>query len=87
MESVLRYTEDVDVVFTKNNSSLSTLERGQLIRVLCDSSSVYKQKLVKPKPLASKMAAVKKLGQINGEVGLLVEYLFCDHEDSDGRAN
>ena len=33
-----------------------------------------KQKLVKPKPLASKMAAV---GQKNGEVGLLVEYLFC----------
>ena len=57
MESVLRYTEDVDVVFTKNNSPLSTLERGQLMRVLCDSSSHYKQKLVKPKPLASKMAA------------------------------
>ena len=30
------------------------------------------------KPLASKMAAVKKVGQENGEVGLLVEYLFCD---------
>ena len=30
MESVLRYTEDVDVVFTKNNPS--TFERGQLIR-------------------------------------------------------
>ena len=29
MESVLRYTEDVDVVFTKNNSPLLTLERGQ----------------------------------------------------------
>ena len=25
----------------------------------------------------SKMAAVKKVGQKNGEVGLLVEYLFC----------
>ena len=25
------------------------------------------------------MAAVKKVGQKNGEVGLLVEYLFCDH--------
>ena len=25
----LRYTEDVDVVFTKKNSSLFTLERGQ----------------------------------------------------------
>ena len=24
------------------------------------------------------MAAVKKVGQKNGEVGLLVEYLFCD---------
>ena len=45
--------------------------------MLCDSSNLYKQKLVKPKPLASKMAAVKKVGQKNGEVGLLVEYLFC----------
>ena len=77
MESVLRYTEDVDVVFTKNNSSLSTLERGQLIRMLCDSSNLHKQKLVKSKPLASKMAPVKKLGHKNGEVGFLVEYLFC----------
>ena len=76
MVSVLRYTEDVDVVFTKNNSRLSTLERGQLIRVLCDSSKLNKQKLGKPKPLASKMAAVKKLGQINGEVGLLVECIY-----------
>ena len=25
------------------------------------------------------MAAVKKVGQKNGEVGLLVEYLFCDY--------
>ena len=40
--------------------------------------NVYvKQKLVKPKPLASKIAAMKKLGQKNYEVGLLVEYLFC----------
>ena len=30
----LRYTEDVDVVFTKNNSPLSTLELEQLIRTL-----------------------------------------------------
>ena len=36
-----------------------------------------KRKLRKPKPLASRMAAVKKVGQKNGEVGLLVEYLFC----------
>ena len=28
--------------------------------MLCDSSNLHKQKLVKPKPLASKMAAVKK---------------------------
>ena len=36
-----------------------------------------KQKLVKAKPLASKMAAMKKVaGQKNGEVRLLVEYLF-----------
>ena len=45
------------------------------------SSSLYKHKLVKPKPLAGKMAAVKKTG-VGGEVaklevGLLVEYLFC----------
>ena len=46
--------------------------------MFCDSSNLHKQKLVKPKPLASKMAAVKKVGQKNGEVGLLVEYLFCD---------
>ena len=45
--------------------------------MLCDSSNLHKQKLVKPKPLASKMATVKKVGQKNGEVGLLVEYLFC----------
>ena len=45
------------------------------MRMLCDSSNL--QKLVKPKPLASKMAAVKKVGQKNGEVGLLVEYLLC----------
>ena len=45
--------------------------------MLCDSSNLHKQKLVKPKPLASKMAAVKKVGQKNGVVGLLVEYLFC----------
>ena len=44
--SVLRYTEDVDRVFTKNNS-----------------------------------AAVKKLGQKNDIVGLLVEYLSCDGEN------
>ena len=25
------------------------------------------------------MAAVKKVGQKNGEVGLLLEYLFCGH--------
>ena len=74
----LRYTEDVGVVFTKKNSSLLTLERGRWIRMLCDSSNLHKQKLVRPKPLASKMAAVKKVGQTNGEVGLLVEYLFCD---------
>ena len=49
--------------------------------MLCDSSNLNKQKLVKPKPLASKMAAVKKVGQKNGEVGLLVEYLFCDTTD------
>ena len=67
----LRYTEDVDVVFTKKNSSLLTLQRGQWIR---DNSNLHKQKLVlKPKPVASKMAVVKKLGQKNGEVGLLVE--------------
>ena len=46
--------------------------------MLGDSSNRHKQKLVRPKPLASKMAAVKKVGQQNGEVGLLVEYLFCD---------
>ena len=40
MESVLQYTDDDGVVFTKNNNPLSTLERGQLIRVLCDSSSL-----------------------------------------------
>ena len=68
----LRYTEDVDVVVTKKNSSLLTLERGRWIRMLCDSSNLYKQKLVEPKPLASKMAAVKKVGQKNGEVGVLV---------------
>ena len=63
LESVLRCTEDVDVIFAKNNSPLSTLERGQLISVL-DSSSLYKQKFVKPKPLASKIAAVKNcMGQ------------------------
>ena len=45
--------------------------------MLCDSSNRHKQKLVKQKPLASKMAAVKKVGHKNGEVGLLVEYLFC----------
>ena len=45
--------------------------------MLYDSSNLHKQKLVRPKQLASKMAAVKKVGQKNGEVGLLVEYLFC----------
>ena len=74
----LRYTEDVDVVFMKKKSSLFTLERGRWIRILCDSSNLHKQKLVKPKPLPSKMAGVKKVGQKNGEVGLLVENLFCD---------
>ena len=49
--------------------------------MLCDSSNLHKQKLVKPKPLASKMAAVKKVEQKNGEVGLLVEYLFYDITD------
>ena len=49
----LRYTEDVDVVLTKKNSSLLTLERRQLISMLCDSSYRQKQNLVKPKPLAS----------------------------------
>ena len=73
----LRYTENVDVVFTKKNSSLLTLERGRWIRMLCDSSNLHKQKLVKPKPLASKMATVQNVGQKNGEVGLLVDYLFC----------
>ena len=36
MESGLQYTEDVDVIFSNNNSPLLT--------------SLYKQKLVKPKP-------------------------------------
>ena len=58
----LRYTEDVDVVFTKKNSSLFTLERGRWIRMLCDSSNLQKQKLVKPKPLANKMAIREKIG-------------------------
>ena len=49
--------------------------------MFCDSSKLHKQKLVKPKPLASKMAAVKKVGQKNDEVVLLVEYLFCDMAD------
>ena len=53
--SVLRYTEDVDRVFTKNNSPLSTLERGQLIRMLCDNSSLYKQKLVNQNRLLTKL--------------------------------
>ena len=75
MESVLRYTEDVGLVFTNENSSLLTLKRGRWMRVLCDNSNLHKQKLVKPKPLAGKMAAVKT--QKNGEVRLLVEYLFC----------
>ena len=66
----LRYIEDVDVVFTKKNSLLFILERGWWIRMLCNSSNLHKQKLVKPKPLASKMATVKKVGQKNGEVGL-----------------
>ena len=50
----LSYTEGVDVVFTKKNSSLLTLERGRWIGMLCDSSNLHKQKLVKPNPLASK---------------------------------
>ena len=50
--------------------------------MLCDRSNLHKQKLVKPKPLASKMAAVIKVGQKNGEVGLLVEYLFCGNSNS-----
>ena len=85
----LRYTEDVDVVFTKN-SSLFTLERGRCIRMLCGSSNFHKQKLVKPKPLASKMVAVKKVGQKNGEtrwdkkteVGLLCRRLHSKHHAS-----
>ena len=31
--------------------------------MVCDSSNVHKQKLLKQKPLASRMAAVKKVGQ------------------------
>ena len=45
---------------------------------LCDRSNLHNKKLVKPKPLASKMAAVKKVGQKNCEVGLLVEYLYSN---------
>ena len=45
----LRYTEDVDVVFTKKNSSLFTLERGRWMRMLCDSSNLHKQKTRKSK--------------------------------------
>ena len=41
----LRHTEDVDIVFTKKNSSLLILEREQWIRMLCDSSNFHKQKL------------------------------------------
>ena len=41
--------------------------------MLGDSSNRHKQKLVRPKPLASKMAAVKKVGQKYG--GLLVDWL------------
>ena len=37
--------------------------------MLSDSSNLHKQKLlIKPKPLASKMAAVKKVGQKNGSL-------------------
>ena len=56
----LRYTEDVDVVVTKKNSSLLTLERGRWIRMLCDSSNLHKENFVEPKPLASKMGPWKK---------------------------
>ena len=41
------------------------------------NASSYKQKLVKPKLLSGKMAAVKELQQNNREVGLLVDYIFC----------
>ena len=77
MESALRYTKDFDIVFTKNISPLLTLELGQLIRVVCDSSSLYKQKLVKPKTAYGKLAAVKNNGiKKIREVGLLIEYLY-----------
>ena len=59
----LRYTEDVDVVFAKKNGWLLTLDRRRWTRMLCDNSNLHKQKLVKPKPLPRKMAAVKKVGQ------------------------
>ena len=55
--------------FTKENSSLLTLKREQWIRMLCDNSSL--QKLVKPKPLAGKMAPVKTQSWTSGWVSIL----------------
>ena len=66
MENVYVILNNVDVIFTKKNSSLLILERGQWNRMLFDSSNLHKQKLVQPKLLGSKMAAEKKLGQKNG---------------------
>ena len=49
MTHVLRYTEDVDVVFTKNNGPCQLWNVDINPRVLCDSSNLYKQIHVKPK--------------------------------------
>ena len=67
----LRYTEDVDVVFAKKNSSLLTLERGRWIRMLCDSSNLHKQKLVKPNGGREKSGTKKWRSRTSGWVSIL----------------
>ena len=82
LEECSRYTEDVDVVFYEEKQfvvNFGTWTINQcFVTAHIHKQKLHKQKLVKPKPLAGKLAVVKKLGQKNGEVILLVEYLFCD---------
>ena len=72
--SVLRYTEDVDVVFTKNNSPLLTSIMNQNALWQLKSPQTKTRQI---KDASWQNGSREKVGRKNGEVGFLFECLFC----------
>ena len=74
MENVYVILKMLMSFLRRKSSSLLTLEHGRWIRKFCDSSNLQKQKLVKPKPLASnreKSGTKKWRSRTSGWVSIL----------------